>query len=104
MRNISSIERELSLIHAYEKNLVDAIAKGQHMDPLLEKLKTEEARRQELTKELESLEALPDVGSLDEARFKRELKARLADMRTARPACDFSSAPAQNPSRLAATS
>ena len=26
-----AIERELSLIEAYEKNLVDAIAKGQHM-------------------------------------------------------------------------
>jgi len=75
------IERELSLIQAYENNLVDAIAKGEHMDPLLKKLRAEEARRQELTKQLESLEATADLSSVDEARLKRELKARLADMR-----------------------
>lgn len=77
----AAIERELSLIEAYEKNLVDAIAKGQAMDPLLKKLEVEEARRAELTKELEQLTVMETVGSLDEARMKRELKARLGDLR-----------------------
>ena len=39
----TDIHRGLSLIESYEKNLVDAIAEGQSMDPLLAKLKTEEA-------------------------------------------------------------
>jgi hypothetical protein len=38
----TDIHRELSLIESYEKKLVDAIAKGQSMDPLLAKLKAEE--------------------------------------------------------------
>ena len=75
------IQRELSLIEAHEKNLVDAIAKGQPMDPLLAKLKTEEARKKDLLGELEQLTAADQVTSLDDARLKRELKARLADTR-----------------------
>lgn len=39
----TDIHRGLSLIESYEKNLVDAIAEGQSMDPLLAKLKAEEA-------------------------------------------------------------
>ncbi len=35
----TAIERELSLIEAYERNLVDAIAKGQAMDPLTERIR-----------------------------------------------------------------
>jgi DNA invertase Pin-like site-specific DNA recombinase len=77
----TAIERELSLIDAYEKNLVDAIGKGQPMDPLLVKLKAEEARKAQLTHELEHLVVGGEIGSLDEARFKRELKGRLANMR-----------------------
>lgn len=74
-----SIERELSLIEAYEKNLVDAIAKGQHMDPLLAKLKAEEARKKDLVAELDRLTMPADVVTLDEARLKRELHHRMAD-------------------------
>jgi hypothetical protein len=51
------------------------------MDPLLAKLKAEEERREGLINELQQLEAADSIGSLDEARFKREIKARLADMR-----------------------
>lgn len=75
------IERELSLIEAYEANLVDAIAKGQPMDPLLAKLRAEEDRKKQLTEELDQIDRAADVGSLDEARLRRELKARLANMR-----------------------
>lgn len=75
----TDIERELSLVEAYETNLVDAIAKGQSMDPLLAKLKAEEARKKDLVRELEQLATVDQVTSLDDARLKRELKARLAD-------------------------
>ncbi len=74
-----SIERELSLIEAYEKNLVDAIAKGQHMDPLLAKLTAEEARKKDLIAELDQFTRPADVVTLDEARLKRELRTRIAD-------------------------
>jgi hypothetical protein len=39
------------------------------------------ARREELIRELEELERAGEVGLLDEARVKRELKTRLANMR-----------------------
>jgi hypothetical protein len=74
-----SIERELSLIEAYEKNLVDAIAKGEQMDPLLAKLKAEESRKKDLITDLDRLSAPAGVMTLDEARLKRELRARISN-------------------------
>jgi site-specific DNA recombinase len=50
-----AIERELSLIEACEKHLVDAIARGDNMDPLLTRLRSEECRKKELLAELDSL-------------------------------------------------
>ena len=49
------------MIEAYERNLVDAIAKGQSIDPLLARLKSEEARKEALVRELDSL---PPAGQL----------------------------------------
>ena len=75
-----NIERELSLIEAYEKNLVDAIAKGQQMDPLLAKLKAEESGRR--TWSLSWTGSAPtDVVNIDEARLKRELRAGFRTLR-----------------------
>ena len=77
----STIERELSLIAAKKEHLVDAIAAGDK-DPLIfQRLKAEEARRQALVAELEHLVTSDQVCSLDEARLKRELKARFADIK-----------------------
>ncbi len=76
----ADIQRELSLIEAYEGNLVDAIGKGQPMDPLLAKLRAEETRKKDLIRELDQLTAGDQIASLDEARLKRELKARFADL------------------------
>ena len=73
---LTDIQRELSLTEAYETNLVDAIAKGQSMDPLLAKLKLEESRKKDLVRELEQLATANQVTSLDDARL---LSARLAD-------------------------
>ena len=77
----ADIQRELSLIEAYEDNLVDAIGKGQPMDPLLAKLRAEETRKKDLVRELEQLTSADQIASLDEARLKRELKMRFADLR-----------------------
>ncbi len=77
----TAIERELSLIEAKAEHLVDAIAAGNKDRRILDRLRGEETRREELTKELEQLATLAGVGSLDEARLKRELKIRLANMR-----------------------
>ena len=77
----TSIERELSLINAKQNHLVDRIAAGDKNRMIVDRLNEEEARREQLIKELEQLERSGEVGSLDEARFKRELKSRLANMR-----------------------
>lgn len=75
----AQIQRELSLIEAAEKRLVDGIAKGEAMDPLLARLKSEEARKKELVAELDRLDRL-GPSELDAARLKREMKKRLADL------------------------
>lgn len=75
----TEIERELSLIQAHGRHLAEAIAKGQAMDPLLEQLKAEEARKKALIQELEVLVKAEQLPVLDDARLKRELKTRLAD-------------------------
>ena len=43
-------------------------------------MNAEEARREALVRELEQLATGDQVDSLDEARLKRELKARFADL------------------------
>ena len=78
----STIERELSLIEACEKHLVDAIARGDNMDPLLTRLRTEECRKKELIAELDSLTKSAQVVELDKVRLKRDLRARIADAKS----------------------
>jgi site-specific DNA recombinase len=75
----AAIERELSLIEAYEKNLVQAIARGDNMTPLLAQLKVEENRKKELVSELEFLVKSARFSDIDEARMKRDLRRRIAD-------------------------
>ncbi len=75
----SLVERELSLIEAYENNLVDAIAKGENMDPLLVKLREEERRKKQLIEELDQLMRPAGIVAIDEARLKRDLQGRVKD-------------------------
>lgn len=77
----SRIERELSLIEAQLKNLVDAVANGRKESALFERLANEEERKRSLIADLERLTRPEHVPHLDEARLKRELKARFADTR-----------------------
>jgi site-specific DNA recombinase len=78
----TTIERELSLIEAYEKRLVDAICQGEKAPPIVAKINEEEARKKALVAELEQLSAAASsVHDLDRARVKRDLKAKVADTR-----------------------
>ena len=77
----SRIERELSLIEAQLKNLVDAVANGRKDGALFERPANDEARKRSLIEELERLTRPGQTAHLDEAHLKREPKARLADTR-----------------------
>ena len=77
-----AIERELSLIEACEKHLVDAITRGESLEPLLARLKSEESRKKELIAELGSLTKPASTADLDKARLKRNLLDRLANARS----------------------
>ncbi len=77
----TAIERELSLIEAREKHLVEGIARGEPMDALLLALRHEESRKKTLTAELATLVELENVASLDAERIKRDLRSRAADIR-----------------------
>ena len=77
-----AIERELSLTEACEKHLVDAIARGENMDPLLTRLRSEECRKKELLAELDSLTKPAQVIELDKIRLKRDLHTRVADAKS----------------------
>jgi hypothetical protein len=77
----TGIERELALVAAKQEHLVDLIAGGNKDRLILDRLRAEEARRDELVKELDQLQRSEQIASLAGARFKRELRTRLADIR-----------------------
>lgn len=70
---------ELSILKAHERNLVEAIARGESVDPLPAKLKAEETRKKELVQKLSVLTDPTSVNDLDRTRLKKDLRARLAD-------------------------
>ena len=75
----TSLERALSLIVAKKEHLVDAIAAGGKDSAIFERLAAEETRRVELMRDLEHLATEDQMTFLDDARLKRDLKARFAD-------------------------
>ncbi len=75
------IERELSLIEAHLNNLVDSVANGRKEASLFERIANEESRKRTLIAELERLTLLQPIASISDARLKRELKAKFAEMR-----------------------
>ena len=50
---------------------MDAIGRGENMDPLLARLRAEERRKKELIDELDQLTKRREMVELDEARLKR---------------------------------
>ncbi len=78
----TQLERDLSLIASREQRLVDAIARGDALDPLVAALKAEQERKRALTADLDGLAQVGRVVSLDAERIKHDLRARVADVRT----------------------
>lgn len=74
-----AIERELSLIEVHEQNLVEAITKGQQMEPLIAKLKAEETRKKALLEDLCRLTQTADTVDVDATRLRQELRKRITD-------------------------
>src|SRR5262249_43598284 len=77
----TQVTRELSLIEAREQRLVEAIKGGDAVEPLVAALKDEEERKRTLARELETLGTVEKVAALDANQIKRDLQARVADVR-----------------------
>lgn len=77
----TSIQRELSLIETHIERLVDAVSNGEGNRALFDRITAEEGKKNALVLELEHLSQVEQIPVLDEARLKRELKARFADTR-----------------------
>jgi hypothetical protein len=77
----TQVERELSLIEARERRLVEAVKHGDAVEPLVAALKVEGERKRALTRELENLAAVAQVASFDADRIKADLRARVTDVK-----------------------
>jgi recombinase-like zinc beta ribbon protein len=76
----TQITRELSLIEAREYRLVEAIKRGDAVEPLVAALKAEAEQKKALTRELEAVGAIEKAASLDFDEIKCDLRARVADV------------------------
>ena len=61
--------------------MLEAITRGDAVEPLVAALKSEEEQKETLAREMEALAAVDKVASLDCDQIKRELQARVADVR-----------------------
>jgi hypothetical protein len=75
----AGIERELSLIESRLGRLLEAIMNGGRLDTLIAQVKAEEQRKKTLAAELDGLQAVAKVRTLDSARLKRDLAERVAE-------------------------
>jgi hypothetical protein len=79
----TQIERELSLIGSKMERLLDALAEGKApKDEIVARMTAEKSRKTALVGELAGLERRTSVASLDPSRLKRDLRARVADVKT----------------------
>lgn len=74
----TQIEHRLAEAKAAQQRLANAIAQGVSIEVLLEALKREEAKQQDLTAELDHLNAI-GPNEWDTAKIRRDVKNRLAD-------------------------
>jgi hypothetical protein len=75
-----ALERELLLIKTRLHHLVELIANGRGTDSVVNSLHQEEARKKSLLGELERLDNLARVVSLDAKRLAKDLRSRLEDI------------------------
>ncbi len=75
------MEQELGQVQRKLDRLIDALANDSlPADEIKTHLSTEKARKTALTAELEKLDQLAKVASLDDAQLKRQLQARVSDV------------------------
>lgn len=74
------IERELSLIQTRLHHLVGLVANGRGTDSVVDSLHQEESRKKVLLGELDRLDKLAHVVSLDPKRLAKDLRSRLEDI------------------------
>lgn len=75
-----ALERELSLIQTRLHHLVEMIANGRGTNSVIDSLHQEEARKKAVLGEVERLDNLAHVVSLDAKRLARDLRSRLEDI------------------------
>jgi site-specific DNA recombinase len=75
-----SLERELSLIQTRLHHLVELIANGKGTDSVVNLLHQEESRKKTILGELDRLDGLAYVVSLDAKRLAKDLRSRLEDI------------------------
>ncbi|MGH7232904.1 MAG: hypothetical protein ACREJU_16330, partial [Nitrospiraceae bacterium] len=75
-----ALGRELSLIQTRLHHLVELVANGKGTDSVIASLHQEEARKKDLLQELERLDNLAKVVSLDAKRLAKDLRSRLEDI------------------------
>lgn len=76
----TAMERELSLIQTRLHHLVELVANGKGTDSVIDSLHQEEARKKALLAELDRLNNLAEVVSLDSKRLAKDLRSRLEDI------------------------
>ena len=76
-----AIERQLSLIEARLRHLVEAVATGRGTDVVFNELQKEEAAKNGLISRLTNLNQLTALSSLDGKRMERALAERVADVK-----------------------
>jgi len=75
------IERDLSILKSRVTRFVDAIGRGDAVDPLLVAMRSDEDRRKVLEVELERLARMEQMATLDSAKVKVDVIARARDIR-----------------------
>jgi len=77
----AQIERELLLLKSRVARFVDAIGRGEAVDPLLVAMRADEDRRRALEAELQRLAEVELVAKLDGAKVRADVMARASDIR-----------------------
>ncbi|MDE3242652.1 MAG: hypothetical protein KGO52_08060 [Nitrospirota bacterium] len=76
-----AIERELSLIETRLHHLVEAVAQGKGTDFVFDSLRSEEARKKALARQLAELNDFENIASLDAKVLARNLQAKIKDVK-----------------------
>jgi site-specific DNA recombinase len=76
-----AIERQLSLVEARIRHLVEAIATGRASEAVFDELQKQETAKKVLAGQLADVDRLARIVSLDAKRIEQDLRARVADLK-----------------------